>query len=85
MNTRMTPERLDEMRRSVGHGQSPTPSRVDELIAEIDRMHRLEAALADEGLVHYATDYALINTLDAFDVYRDQLRAAAQAEPGESK
>ena len=49
------------------------------------RLRRLEAALADEGLVHYATDYALINTLDAFDVYRDQLRTAAQAEPGEPK
>ena len=72
------------------HGWGDDPTLQDHLEAENARLsadnvrlRRLEAALADDGLVHYATDYALINTLDAFDVYRDQLRTAADKEPEE--
>ena len=88
MTKPMTPERLALLRRN-NERQYLLREEGSELIAEIDRLQRLEAALEDDGLAYSVWYDATGKTRKDNPIthYRAALHAAAaaQAETGEPK
>ena len=84
MTKPMTPERLAELRRN-NERQYLLRGEIRELLAEIDRLQRLEAALEDDPLIDDGFGDLGRDVVASIKRYRAAILAAAKAEPGEPK